>query len=185
MSVGRIAVPCHCLLPSPPSLPFQTACIGIKLLSESVGDSAEVRLEEETAKHPRPSQKEKKKWKGKNARLASGLERKNSFPQPRSAPQAERIRSPLKVPSSSPFQYSLFSKSNTCDIKIKLLSLDLRSSFPDKINRARQHLNTDKEKLPVSALQIHMKVRLDTWSPRTHNFGHKIHVNVLNRRTDY
>lgn len=109
----------------------------------------------------------KKKVKRKSARLASGLRGKNSFPQPRSAPQAQCMRGPLNVASSSPFQYSLFSKSNTCDIKIKLLSLDLCSRSPDKINRARQHLNTDKE----NWLRVHFKStrrRDQTLSPIAH-----------------
>lgn len=89
---------------------------------------------------------------------------------------------PLNVPSLSPFQYSLFSKPNTCDIKIKLLSPDLGPSLPDKTNRARQHLNTDKEKLALSALQIHMKVRRGgIEAPPTDNFSQKILANVFIR----
>lgn len=105
----------------------------------------------------------------------------NSFPQPRSAPQAEWMRGPLNVASSSPFQYLFLSKSNTCDIKIKLLSLDLCSNFPDKINRAGQHLNTDKE----NWLRVHFKptgkARPDTQSHCARNFDHKIIANVLKR----
>lgn len=159
-------------LSSPLTPPLLTACISIKLLSDSVRDSAEVQLEIEKG-----FRKKKKKSEKEECQTSTGSGGKNSFPQPRSAPQAERMRSPLNVPSSNQFQYSLFSKSNTCDIKIKQLSPDLCSSFPDKINRARQH----KEKLAASALQLHMKVRPNTQPSCPRNFEHKIIVKVLNR----
>lgn len=75
-------------LSSPLTPPLLTACISIKLLSDSMRDSAEVRLEKEKA-----SQKNKVREKAE-CQTRTGSGGKNSFSQPRSAPQAERMQTP-------------------------------------------------------------------------------------------
>lgn len=90
-------------------------------------------------------------WGWWGARLASVLQvgtggkKKAISPDPGCAPAAECERDPENTATSSPFQYSLFSKSNTCDIKIKLLlpGFELRLPLIRSIG-ARQHLNTDR-----------------------------------------